>query len=88
MDPDDPNRNGKIVNDFVPRWNNNHEGYRAIFNAALAGICANPNFFGPTMQQDPVAAVNFANECVLVAIYGDAYMPPHQRAALSDEVTR
>ena len=67
------------VNDFVPSWNNNHEGHRAIFNAALAGICANPSFFGSVMQGDPRAAVDFANEVTLAAIYGDAYVPPYKR---------
>lgn len=71
----------KTVNDFVPRWDNNHDGYRAIFNAALSGICANPNFFGPIMQQNPESAVDFANEVVLAAIYGPAYVPPHARRA-------
>ena len=80
-DPDDPDRNGKIVNDFVPKWNTNHDGYRAIFNSALTGICANPNFFGSTMQGDPEAAVHFAHEVVLAAIYGDKYIPPHARPA-------
>ena len=79
IDPDDPDRNGKIVNDFVPKWNTNHDGYRAIFNAALAGICANPNFFGPTMQGDPRSAVEFANEVTLAAIYGDKYVPAYER---------
>lgn len=69
----------RVVNDFVPRWDNNHEGYRAIFNAALTGICANPSFFGPILQGSPEAAVNFANEVTLVAIYGDKYVPPHER---------
>lgn len=69
----------KVVNDFVPHWNTNDDGYRAIFNAALTGICANPNFFGPTMQQSPEAAVQFANEVTLAAIYGEKYVPPHDR---------
>lgn len=73
----------KVSNDFDPKWNTNHDGYRAIFNAALAGICANPNFFGPTMQQSPQAAVEFANEVTLAAIYGDKYVPPHARTALN-----
>ena len=67
---------------FSSDWNANHEGYRAIFNAALTGICANPNFFGPIMQQSPRAAVEFANEVVLAAIYGDKYIPPHARSPL------
>lgn len=71
--------NVRVVNDFVPRWDTNHEGYRAIFNAALTGICANPNFFGPVMQQSPQAAVDFANEVTLATIYGEAYVPPHER---------
>lgn len=75
----------KEVNDFVPKWDTNHDGYRAIFNAALSGICANPYFFGPLMQQAPEAAVAFANEVVLAAIYGDKYVPPHARAALKAE---
>jgi hypothetical protein len=49
-------------------WDTNHAGYRAIFNAALTGICANPAFFGPIMQQSPFAAVEFANSVVLAAI--------------------
>jgi hypothetical protein len=69
----------RVVNDFVPHWDNNHEGYRAIFNAALTGICANPNFFGPILQGSPEAAVNFANEVTLAAIYGDKYVPSHER---------
>lgn len=68
------------------RWDNNHEGYRAIFNAALTGICANPNFFGSIMQQQPEAAVDFANEVVLAAIHGDAYVPPYRRADRNSEV--
>lgn len=74
----------RVVNDFVPRWDNNHEGYRAIFNAALAGICANPNLFGATLQGDPRAAVEFANEVTLAAIYGDKYVPPCDRSATTD----
>ncbi len=69
----------KEVDDFAPKWNTNHDGYRAIFNAALTGICANPHFFGPLMQHAPGAAVDFANEVVLAAIYGDKYVPPHAR---------
>jgi hypothetical protein len=30
----------------------------SIFLAALQGICANPNFFGPIFQQSPEAAVD------------------------------
>lgn len=71
--------NIREVNDFVPKWDSNHEGYRSIFNAALAGICANPNFFGPILQGDPKAAVSFANEVTLAAIYGDTYVPPYGR---------
>lgn len=69
----------RVVNDFVPRWDTNHDGYRAIFNAALTGICANPNFFGHSFQGSPQAAVEFANEVTLAAIYGEAYVPPHER---------
>lgn len=69
---------------FDPHWNNNHGGYRDIFNAALSGICANPNFFGAIMQQRPEAAVEFANEVTLAAIYGDAYVPPHRRERVED----
>ena len=61
------------------KWNTNHDGYRAIFNAALGGICANPNF-----QQYPEAVVEFANECVLAAIHGDQYVPPHKRPGYVD----
>lgn len=70
--------------EFSTKWNSNHEGYRAIFNAALSGICANPNFFGSIMQQQPEAAVDFANEVVLAAIYGEKYVPPHRRTALRE----
>ncbi len=49
-------------------WNTNHDGYRSIFNAALTGIVANPNFYGPIMQGDPAAAVEFADKVVLAAI--------------------
>lgn len=48
-------------------WDTNHAGYRAIFNAALTGILANPGFFGPIMQGDPEAAVAFANRVVVLA---------------------
>lgn len=65
---------------FDTKWDTNHEGYRAIFNAALAGIIANPNFFEFTMQGQPENAVNFANEVVLAAIHGDQYVPVHARA--------
>lgn len=41
-----------------------HVGAMSTFNAALTGICANPAFFGPIMQQSPAAAVDFANEVV------------------------
>lgn len=37
-----------------------------IFCAALTGICANPAFFGPIMQQEPRAAVGFAAAVVRV----------------------
>lgn len=40
-----------------------------IFNAALAGICANPNFFGPLFQQSPQAAVNFAADVTIAAMF-------------------
>jgi hypothetical protein len=73
----------KEVNDFVPRWDNNHEGYRSIFNAALSGICANPVFFEAVMQGSPKTAVQFANEVTLAAIYGDKYVPPHNRESRS-----
>lgn len=78
-DENDSDRNGKIVNDFVPAWDSNHDGYLAIFNAALSGICANPNFFGSTMQGSPEAAVHFANEVTLATIYGEKYVPQHAR---------
>lgn len=29
---------------------------------ALAGICANPNFFGSIFQQSPIAAADFARQ--------------------------
>lgn len=50
------------------RWDTNHAGYRAIFNAALTGITANPMFFGPIMQGSPTAAVEFAEGVVMAAI--------------------
>ncbi|MGYP003406214017 len=43
----------------------------SIFLAALQGICANPNFFGPIFQQSPEAAVEFARACVRAAYNGD-----------------
>lgn len=72
----------KVVDCFTPHWDNNHEGYRAIFNAALTGICANPVFFDAIMQGQPEAAVEFANEVTLAAIYGEKYVPPHNRERL------
>lgn len=71
---------------FSPTWDNNHDGYRAIFNAALSGICANPNFFGSTMQGAPEAAVHFANEVTLAAIYGDKYVPVYAREETKEPV--
>lgn len=50
------------------RWDTNHAGYRAVFNAALTGILANPGFFGPIMEGSPTAAVEFADEVVMAAI--------------------
>lgn len=47
----------------------------AVFLAALAGIIANPTFFGPVMQGAPSAAVEFASEVVRVA-FGDAPEDP------------
>jgi len=41
----------------------------AVFCAALTGICANPQFFGPTFQQSPQAAVEFATEVVSIILY-------------------
>lgn len=67
--------------EFSTEWDSDNADYRAIFNAALSGICANPNFFGSIMQQQPEAAVWFANEVVLAAIYGDKYVPPYSRTA-------
>jgi hypothetical protein len=60
----------------LPASWHNHEGYRAIFNAALSGICANPNFFGPHLQQSPRAAVEFALDVVRAAdaLMADAKM--------------
>lgn len=52
----------------LPRHWHQHDGYRAIFNAALTGICANPAFFGPIMQQSPQAAVEFARDVVVAAV--------------------
>lgn len=51
------------------------EANSAIFLAALQGICANPNFFGPQFQQSPQAAVEFAQACVRAAYRreSDAY---------------
>ena len=36
----------------------------AVFNAALTGIIANPQFFSFQFQQSPQAAVDFASEVV------------------------
>jgi hypothetical protein len=52
----------------LPEGWHNHSGYRAIFTAAVQGICANPHFFGPLLQQSPRAAVEFAREVVAAAI--------------------
>ena len=76
----------RMVDDFSTKWNTNHDGYREIFNAALTGICANPNFFGSIMQGQPEAAVDFANEVTLAAIYGDRYVPPRDRRTTATEV--
>ena len=48
----------------------NQEPYREVFNAALAGICANPNFFGVVMQQSPTAAVEFAKQILFEVVSG------------------
>lgn len=51
------------LTDLPEGWHN-HEGYRAIFLAAIQGICANPHFFGAIYQGSPSAAVAFAQEVV------------------------
>lgn len=43
----------------------NQEATRAVFCAALQGIVANKEFFGSTLQGNPRAAVEFANEVAL-----------------------
>ena len=48
-------------------WHN-HEGYRAIFLAALTGITANPQFFGPIYQGEPMGAVRFAERVLEAAL--------------------
>jgi len=49
-------------------WDTNHEGYRAIFNAALTGFIANKDFHSQVFQGSPQAAVEFADEVVVAAI--------------------
>lgn len=66
---------------MITEWNPANDLWRSIFNAALSGICANPEFFGMLFQQSPQAAVEFANECVLVVMNGKSYVPPHARVA-------
>lgn len=53
---------------MIETWDTNHEGYRAIFNAALNGFIANKDFHGPVSQGNAQAAVEFASEVVLAAI--------------------
>lgn len=53
--------------DLPDGWHN-HDGYRAVFLAALQGICANPHFFGAIHQGSPNAAVTFAKEVLAEAI--------------------
>lgn len=48
-------------------WDTNNPLLVSIFNAALTGLIANPNFFGPIHQQSPIAAVDFADQVVLAA---------------------
>jgi hypothetical protein len=50
-------------------WNTESEFAREVFCAALQGILANPGFFGPLFQQSPEAAVEFADQVVLRAVY-------------------
>lgn len=52
----------------VRGWDTNHAGLSDIFCAAITGICANPNFFGPLFQQSPDAVIEFADQVVLSAI--------------------
>lgn len=52
----------------LPDGWSNHEGYRAIFLAALQGIVANPNFFGPILQGEPASAVRFAQDVLAAAL--------------------
>lgn len=59
-------------------WDTNHEGYRAIFNAALTGFIANKDFHGPMSQGSPQAAVEFADEVVIAAIRL-SYLPKEPR---------
>lgn len=56
----------------VRGWNTNDAGLHEIFCAAITGICANPSFFGPLFQQHPDAAVEFADQVVLSALYHPA----------------
>ena len=63
---DNPLREAAIRN--ARPWNTEHDGYRAIFLAALTGICANPALFGAVMQGSPSAAIEFADGIVLAAI--------------------
>ncbi|MES3028548.1 MAG: hypothetical protein V4820_11920 [Pseudomonadota bacterium] len=52
----------------LPEGWSNHEGYKAVFLAALQGICANPHFFGAVHQGEPFSAVSFAQAVLSEAI--------------------
>lgn len=52
----------------LTNWDTTHEGYRAIFMAALTGYIANKDFHGPISQGNPRAAVEFANQVFIAAI--------------------
>ncbi len=54
-------------------WDTNHDGLRAIFIAAIQGICANPHFIDTyQFQGSPEAAVEFANKVVLATLKSSA----------------
>lgn len=56
-------KRGELPDDW-----HNHEGYRAIFLAALTGITANPAFFGAIHQGEPRSAVKFAKDVLIAAL--------------------
>ena len=72
-------------NRALPESWHNHDGYRAIFNAALTGICANPAFFGAIYQGSPAGAVKFASDVLAAALTFTASLSDASPKPSSDE---